>query len=962
MKNRICPYVSLAAALFLLLSSYPIAGQADGADTVAPMDAVTVAEDSYTAYLQAHTEAKPATETIVLPPQAGVKTDGSALTPTAVDGRPALEIGQESGTVVWQVNVPQTGLYEIEVDYYPIDSKSGEIQVEVLLDGKLPFSGTRSVLLPKLYRDEVSEFERDNRGNDMRPSQLMEQRWLTTHLLDDEGYAVDPYRFYFEQGTHTLAFTSLQQDFAVGEIRLTPPVRRVDYAAYREQYSDKTAGNGEKLYIIEAEKTYSKTSPMLYPLPDRSSPATSTVHPTQTRLNTIGGENWKGAQQTITWKITVEEDGFYSLGFRYRQTYLRGLYVSRRIEVDGEVPFEEFNQVPFSYNSKWQVETVGGEEPYYLYLTAGEHEIAMTPTLGDVASYVERVNHFNYELNDLYRRIIMVTSVNPDLYRDYVLQEAVPGMVEEMRKIAAGLREIYDAMCEKTGHKGSESASLLRMAEQLESFAKEPDTIPARLSSFRDNITSLSTWVLTMGDQCLLLDTLWLAQPNAVQPAANKGFFDTLWFQIQAFIGSFFQDYNSVGNRYDSDTTINVWISSGRDQAEVIKRLIDEEFSATYGVSVNLSVVQGALLQATMAGKGPDVALQLGHGDPVNMALREALEPLEGYDGFNDLLDDYVEGSFLPYQLKGHTYALPETQNFLMMFYRTDVFEELSLTPPNTWQELYDVAEVLQGYNMEVGLPYVSMDAYSVVSAGMGTQSIFPTMLAQRGLSLYNEDLTETALDKPEAYEVFKQWTDFYTKYGFPVYKDDYNRFRTGQMPLTIVTYTFYNQLYTAAPEIRNLWAMVPIPATVRKDGTLDRSMTASGSSCVMLAAADHKEACWSFLKWWAGADTQGKYGNEIENVLGSAGRYNPASIEALKQMAWSGAELSLLLEQQQNLVEIPEIPGGYYTSRNVDNAFKRVFYQNENPRNALNYWNREINEEITRKRKEFGLDGGTVS
>ena len=67
-----------------------------------------------------------------------------------------------------------------------------------------------------------------------------------------------------------------------------------------------------------------------------------------------------------------------------------------------------------------------------------------------------------------------------------------------------------------------------------------------------------------------------------------------------------------------------------------------------------------------------------------------------------------------------------------------------------------------------------------------------------------------------------------------------------------------------------------------------------------------------------------------------------------------------MLLEQQRNLVEIPELPGGYYTSRNVDNAFRRVFFHNDNPREALNYWNRQINDEIQRKRKEYGLDGGT--
>ena len=117
---------------------------------------------------------------------------------------------------------------------------------------------------------------------------------------------------------------------------------------------------------------------------------------------------------------------------------------------------------------------------------------------------------------------------------------------------------------------------------------------------------------------------------------------------------------------------------------------------------------------------------------------------------------------------------------------------------------------------------------------------------------------------------------------------------------------------------------------------------------------------CWNFLTWWTDADTQGQYGGEIESVLGAAGRYNPASIRALEQMAWSGKEMEMLLEQQRNLVEIPELPGSYYTSRNIDNAFRRVIFQSDNPREALNYWNRKINDEIQRKQQQYGLNGGT--
>ena len=921
---------------------------------------VAVREGGYIAYRAQHATAPMGTQTVVMTPSAAVVSADAATVLETVDGRFALHTTAQTGQIVWTVEVSETGLYQIAVDYYPTDEKNGDIEIELQVDGNLPFDGMQRLVLPKLYRDETSDFRQDNRGNEMRPAQISQACWLSTALTDSEGYASDPYLVYLEKGSHTIAVLPVKQNFAIGEVRLEPSAETLTYAEYCTLHGSKPSDNAGLISLVEAEKPFSKTSSMLYPLADRSSPATGESHPTQKRLNTIGGENWSNATQTITWKVQVEKDGFYQLGFRYKQNFLRGTYVSRRIEVDGAVPFEEFKQVTFPYGVNWVADFAGGEQPYRLYLTAGEHTVSMTPTVGDVALQVEQVANVAYLLNGLYRQIIMITSVNPDPYRDYALQEAIPGLLDELQVHSGALRSIYGVMCEKTGHKGSESVSLLRTAEQLESFIKEPDTIPDRLSSFRDNISSLSTWVLTMGKQSLLLDSLWLAAEGAETPEANCGFFETVWYHICSFVGSFFADYNSIGNVADGDRTIQVWVSSGRDQAEVIKLLIDEGYTDEHGVGVNLSLVQGALLQATMAGKGPDVALQLGHGDPVNLAMREALESLDTYPGFDKLADAYVADSFLPYQYNGHTYALPETQNFLMMFYRTDVFAELGLRPPNEWQELYDVAEILQSNNMEVGLPYASMDAYSAVSAGMGTQSIFPTLLAQRGVSLYNASLTKTALDTTEAYEVFKQWTDFYTKYSFPLFKDDYNRFRTGEMPLVITPYTFYNQVYTAAPEIRNLWEMLPIPATRREDGTLDRSVTAAGTSCVILSSAENKMDCWNFLTWWTDADTQGQYGGEIESVLGAAGRYNPASIRALEQMAWSGKEMEMLLEQQRNLVEIPELPGSYYTSRNIDNAFRRVIFQSDNPREALNYWNRKINDEIQRKQQQYGLNGGT--
>ena len=53
---------------------------------------------------------------------------------------------------------------------------------------------------------------------------------------------------------------------------------------------------------------------------------------------------------------------------------------------------------------------------------------------------------------------------------------------------------------------------------------------------------------------------------------------------------------------------------------------------------------------------------------------------------------------------------------------------------------------------------------------------------------------------------------------------------------------------------------------------------------------------------------------------------------------------------------ELPEIPGSYYVSRSIDNAFRAVLYDQKNPREIWEKENRNINREIQRKRNELGL------
>lgn len=73
----------------------------------------------------------------------------------------------------------------------------------------------------------------------------------------------------------------------------------------------------------------------------------------------------------------------------------------RRISIDGQVPFKEFEEFAFEYNSSWQNVT----PDYWIYLEGGKtHTIRMEVTTGRLSEAIDIVDEAVYQLNQAYRR------------------------------------------------------------------------------------------------------------------------------------------------------------------------------------------------------------------------------------------------------------------------------------------------------------------------------------------------------------------------------------------------------------------------------------------------------------------------------------------------------------------------------------------------------------------------------
>lgn len=884
----------------------------------------------------------------------------------------ALIWNNAEGSFSYQMNVPETGIYSVQMTYCPIVSNTSEISVSLAIDSEVPYDTASRLKLNKVYQNKT-EIKTDDVGNQVRPAQEQIELWQTTWLGDSDGLFNEPVFFYLEKGTHEITLSSEKAYFALETIRFAQPEEVSDYDTYVSSVNASVSKDSTPSGVvrIEGENAVLKSDSVLYPTYDNSSSSISPSDPKHMLYNTIGSGNWEKALQTITWQVdagTLAGDGWYKLGIKARQEEMRGFYSNRRIYIDGKVPSEEFDQVKFYYDTDFRMTTVQNDdgEDVYVYLTAGEdHTITMEVIPGEIGDSMRQLDAIVLDLNTYYRKIVMITGPEPDKYTDYYVHEKIPELVDEFQRISDELKAIQGHIESLANSKGSEAASLEQMTVILDKCISEPLQIPNYLSQIKDYITSLSSWMRDYRDQPLEVDYLELASPDADFPSAKAGFWSAISYSFQRFTASWDEDYSSLSST-TGDDAIEVWVSLGRDQAQVVKDLVESEFQQQYNVPISINLVVGGVVEATLADKGPDVALFLGGEFPVNLAARGLLADVSRMDGYDEMTRLYQDTAMVPYQYEGGTYGLPLTRSWAMMFYRKDVLSELGFTQaPQTWEELIDMLPALQRSYMSAGLvlPAVAADAnQATISAATESGLTFASLLLQRGQNYYNSAQTKTTFDTNAAIDAFEMWTDFYTKYDFDQQYDAFSRFRTGEYPVVVSDYcTFFNQLAVAAPEIDGLWGFAPIPGTLQEDGTISHAVNSNNTGAVIFNKVDKKtngmDNAWTFLKWFCSTEVQVEYGTQIEGLLGQMGRYATANTEALTQLAWSTDEADTILGAMDELEEIPIIPASYSVTRNVMNAFRDVVNNNENPRDTLMSYNRDINEEITRKRENLGLD-----
>ncbi len=967
--------VVLAVVLFFVLRSVL------SNDTVVPGNADMMYSTDYGRYLsEVPDDARPdEVIKIAAADYSSYTEDGLAVTPETrssfegYDGESVLT--GETGEITYTFSVKKAGLYDLSLDYYPVEGKNSEIQRSFFLDGEQPYTELGIIQFSRVWTTDVAKeafdsgkdhvtWRKDNQGNDMKPTSIEIPEWITSYLYDNNGYITSPLSFYLTSGEHSITIKSRREPMLLGGLAFSNNVQELSYADRKAAWDREGAKDTSGVTIfVEGEDARKTSSQTLYPKQDQSSAAVSDHSSRYLLNNTIGGTSWDKAGQWVEWQFEVPEDGYYEISLFDKQNFMRGIYVSRKITVDGRVPFKEMENYGFYYDSDWRLDTLTDKDgnPYKFFLTKGVHNFRMEVVLGEFSEVIAQVQDCVSKLNSVYRKVIRIIGVSPDTYRDYQIEAALPNIENELTEIRDELNDAIYSLRTAVGTTSDKESVLITMRDQLDYLIDDVEHFVRVISTYKTNVRACGTWITQVISQPLQIDRIFITSDSKALTIDGDSVLSDFGNETARLFNSFVIDYNSLGSTGDTDKenkTITLWIGTGRDQANVIRSLIDESFTNVYGINVNVQLVDmNTLLRAELAGEGPDVAIQVantngiagavlntGNDTPVNYGLRNAVLDLNRFSDVKEVTSRFYDSALTAFSFDGALYALPETQTFPVMFYRKDILAELGLTIPQSWDDVKVIMSVLAKNQMEFGM--------------LPGEQIYAMMLYQNGGKYYNEGGISSALDSDIAVNTFKQYCEFYTDYGLDKTTSVEERFRTGECPIIIADYTVYNNLEVSAPDIAGLWDFTMVPGTKKADGTIDHSVGCTGLASMIMADTKEPDACWQFLKWWTDAGVQALYDREMESLMGSAARVATANREAFEMLPWPVDTYHNLAKAFEWVKGIPQVPGGYYSWRNVNNAFYTVTTETDtaSPREELMDKVLYINEEIRYKRIEFGL------
>ena len=806
----------------------------------------------------------------------------------------------------------------------------------------------------RAYLKNASEdFKIDSYGNEICPSQETITTWNYQGIYDYQYVLALPYQFKLSAGNHEIAFEQIAgEEVALCSLKLYRSAVIPSYKEYSSLYV--TQPDGARIKDIQGEHFSYKNDTS--PIPSNS--ADINAYPYQTMkamLNTLG--NFSLSDQIISYTFTVPSSGNYIINFNANVNNSNHVSYAT-ILMDGSLPFGEMLHYPFA-PTKGYSEVVlrdpNTKTPYRFYLTEGEHTLSIKIDISLYKDVINVLDNATNRLNDIYlslKRIAGTAGSNKqwDPATDF------PGISEEINDIYNQINSTTPIIRKINGSKTNFQALIyIRSAlSSINGVLSNPKTIPNKYAKFSEGsgsiIENLANASSDLSVSPIEIDRLIIGAGKDYKIKNKKNGFNSFIEKVKKFFISFVYDYSGKSVK---GKTLEIWVARSRQYVDLMQELVDaSSFKEDTGYDVKFVILsdESKLILSNAARISPDGVMGISNWLPYEMGIRDLTVDLTQFDDYGEVIDRFSPGAMISLIADQKGLALPETQDFYVMYYRKDIANKYGFNLPNTWNDLVGLLPKMQrnGFNF-----------YIPLSTSTSSKSIMTTapFIYQYGGNLFSDDGLKTTIDEENSINGIKMMTELFTLYGLESQVANFfNSFRNGSLPIGVSTFDTYVKLSLSAPELTGKWDITLAPG-VEKDGEIRRWQTGSAQSmCLINKNKAKNNAGWELLKWWSDAKTQREFGKRLSLQYGKGYIWNTANLEAFKDnIIFTEHEKEIILEQWKHMREIPRVPGWYMLERELSNSWNSIVLNGQNTRATIENAVDLINKELTRKLTEFG-------
>jgi N,N'-diacetylchitobiose transport system substrate-binding protein len=340
----------------------------------------------------------------------------------------------------------------------------------------------------------------------------------------------------------------------------------------------------------------------------------------------------------------------------------------------------------------------------------------------------------------------------------------------------------------------------------------------------------------------------------------------------------------SGGGAGGDGRTLTVWIMEGTNpDARPFFDQLTTTFKNRTGAQLDVqflpwSSAHDRFVTSIAGGTTPDVA-EVGTTWTSEFGEAGALVDLAPRVKEAGLTDKLVSGLVEAGTVGDALYGMPWYAGVRSIVYRTDVFAELGLKPPTTWDEL-----VQTGLAIKAAKP----DMIPFPIAGDNEYGVYPFVWGAGGeIATKNGDTWTSAIDSPQARQGIRFYSELSTEHGLSTpaaatwkETDLRDSFAKGRSAMIISGSWTPKSILEAAPDLKGKIGAFPIPGPT---GGLSGSFL-GGSHLTIFEGSKNQDLAWQLVQMMTTGEFAQKWGAESS--------FFPGTRELLDQAAASSDPL----------------------------------------------------------------------